>query len=104
MSVLTSAGKIVNGVFRVLVVILVVLSVYLFHQVDNQTNQLQHQAKIAAEKAIAANQRAALGRSKSLCNALYTLAETKAAVKLHPIFIQVYNDTDCQAVTGHVAR
>lgn len=60
-----------------------------------------HEGAVAARQAIHAAEVASEGRSRALCGALKQLAETRAAVKLHPIFEHVYADTGCVEITGH---
>lgn len=52
------------------------------------------------QEIIAADEKAALGRSKTLCVALKEMAVTPAAHKLHPVFVRVYQGTQCHQITG----
>jgi hypothetical protein len=60
--------------------------------------QTNHDATVAAQQAIKANVRASAGRSVALCNALYGMAITPEAVKLHPVFVNLYNASGCELV------
>lgn len=62
--------------------------------------EAKHESDIAVAKALHAQQTAEEGRSRALCSALKELAITPAAVKLHPIFQNVYMHTGCEPITG----
>lgn len=66
--------------------------------------QVRHDATAAAQEAIKANAKASAGRSKALCNALYGMAMTPAANKLHPVFVNLYNSSGCEIITHKKAN
>lgn len=86
---LTTLALVVLGV---LVVVNSVSQVILYTQVRTVANHAVHSA-------LQANAKAAQGRSVSLCDALYTMAVTPAANKLHPVFANLYVASGCEIVT-----
>lgn len=89
-----------SSTVRLVIILVVGVALCLLFSIAGSYVVGLHEGGVAARKIIHADQIAQEGRSKALCGVLKQLAETNAAVKLHPIFEHVYSTSGCPRVTG----